>query len=216
MSLLYDFIVQGVFLPELQASTYETPTDETIFDHIRRKSKDFPLITKLDCMESIVQKKELFTHNHLNSLNFASDKATETDFSNIVRDNIFTSYMESVDVEKHSSGFQHDTEENHNKFEGFSGIDGVLNISERVSITNPVLPAIHVPALSTVLKDKKRPPDPRSFTDCYRKQHCSSRESEAEKSSLSGTKRHCCSLETAGNVKEVDSNLGFKSVFSFL
>ncbi|XP_028786298.1 DExH-box ATP-dependent RNA helicase DExH17-like [Neltuma alba] len=116
-----DAMDTGVFLMEPETSTYETSTDQTIFDHIRRKSKDFPLISNLDCMESVIQKKELFTHDHFDSLNAASDTEMDTNLSNVLKENIHTSYMESVEMDKHASGFQYGAEVEHNKFEGFSG-----------------------------------------------------------------------------------------------
>lgn len=205
MFLFFVFIDEGAFLLEPEASTYNTSTHESIFDHIRRKSKDFPLISKFDCMESINEKQELFT----------SDMAIETKFSSIVGDNILTSYMESFEVEKHASGFQYGTDEvKHNGFEGFCGLKE--NISKGGSSTNSALQCIQESALSTRLKDKKRSPDPISFGENKMKQHCSYRESEIEKSSLSETRGYCCSLETAGKTKEVDSNFGYQSVFSFL
>ncbi|KAK4282378.1 hypothetical protein QN277_013762 [Acacia crassicarpa] len=189
-----DAVETGVFLTEPEASTYKTSTDQTIFDHIRRKSKDFPLISNLDCMESIIQKKELFTPNHFDSLNAASDMEVDTNLSNISKENVRTSCMKLVEVEKHAFGFQYGTEVEHNKSEDYRGKDGV----------------------STVLKDNKRPPDASSFAQSSRKKHCFSIGSEAEKLSLSETRRQCGFLETEGRMKEVGSSPVFRSVFSFL
>ncbi|XP_061367857.1 DExH-box ATP-dependent RNA helicase DExH17 [Gastrolobium bilobum] len=210
----------GVFLPEPEARTNETSTEETVFEHIRRKSKDFPLISKLDCMDSIIHKTELFSKNHpsfSSSLNATFGMATETDSSDMVTDNMLTSFMETAEVEKYSSSVQVGTEVKRKEVEGFCSIDGVLNISKGVSSTNSVQSSICVPTVSfSVLKEKKRSSDPGSFAESSKKQHCSSRESKEEKCSSSEIRSQRCSLETAGQMKERQPYLGFKSVFSFL
>ena len=149
----------------------------------------------MDCIKSVIQKKELFAHNHYDSLNAAFDTEVETNVSNIVKENTHTSCMEAVEVkEKHSSGFQYGTEVEHNKFEG-------LSVEDEVS------------ALS---KGNKRPADASSFAQSSRKKHCSSKEPGAEKSSVNESRRQCGFLETAGRMKEVGSSPVFTSVFSFL
>lgn len=66
-------------------------------------------------------------------------------------------------------------------------------------------------------KQKKRWSDPGSFEESNKKQRCASRESKEEKPSSSGIRRQCCSFENTGQMKEeIESYLGFKSVFSFL
>ena len=80
--------------------------------------------------------------------------------------------------------------------------------------------ALDLPFVLTVsvsmLKEKKRSSDPRSFAESSKKQHWSSTESKEVNSNLSETRKQYCYLETAGQMKEADSYLGFKSVFSFL
>ncbi|TKY63226.1 ATP-dependent DNA helicase MER3-like [Spatholobus suberectus] len=162
----------GVLLPEPEARTHEKSSEEAVFDHIRRKSKDFPRINKLDCVEPIIHKTELFSKNNPSSpssLSAALGVARETNSSDMVTDNMLTSFMETAEVEKYSSSIQ----------------------------------------------DKKRSSDPGSFEESSKKQCCASRESEEGKSSSSEI-RQCYSLETTGQMKEIESYLGFKSVFSFL
>ncbi|KAL1314782.1 hypothetical protein HN51_041606 [Arachis hypogaea] len=159
----------GVFLPDSEARTYAMPTEETVFDHILRKSNNFPQINKPDCLESVIWKTELFSKNHLNA---ALGIATERNPSDMVTDSILNSFMGSVEAEKYASGVQVDTE-------------------------------------------KKRLLDSAYFEEGGKKQHCSSGESKEVKSSLSEA-RQSCTLETACQMKEAESYLGFKSVFSFL
>lgn len=109
MVSLFLFITEGVFLPEPEARTNEKSTEETVFDHIRRKSKDFPLINRLDCVESIIHKTELFSKNNPHSpssLSPALGVARETNSSDMVTDNMLTSYIQTAEVEKYSSSIQ--------------------------------------------------------------------------------------------------------------
>ena len=69
-----------------------------------------------------------------------------------------------------------------------------------------------------MLKQKKRlleDSDPGSFAVSSKKHRCTSREFIEEQSSPSEIRRQSCSMETTGQ-KEIESYLGFKSVFSFL
>ncbi|KAL1352828.1 hypothetical protein AAHE18_06G196400 [Arachis hypogaea] len=159
----------GVFLPDSEARTYAMPTEETVFDHILRKSNNFPQINKPDCLESVIWKTELFSKNHLNA---ALGIATERNPSDMVTDSILNSFMGSVEAEKYASGVQVGTE-------------------------------------------KKRLLDSAYFVDGGKKQHCSSGESKEVESSLSEARQYC-TLETACQMKDAESYLGFKSVFSFL
>ncbi|XP_012568774.1 DExH-box ATP-dependent RNA helicase DExH17 isoform X5 [Cicer arietinum] len=119
----------GVLIPEPKAS-YDNPTEETAFYHIMRKSKDFPQISKLDCMETAIQKTEFLPKNHHSSLKAAL-----------------------------GSG---------------------------------------------------------SFEQSSKKQRCSLIESKEEKLNACEIRRQYCSLENTGQMNQIESCLGFKSVFSFL
>ncbi|KAE9605113.1 hypothetical protein Lalb_Chr10g0093731 [Lupinus albus] len=206
----------------VDTGTREKPTEEMVFDHIRRKSKDFPLFSKLDCGESIVQKTELFSNMHpssLSSLNTDFGMVTKTNSPDMITDATLTSYMETAEMDKYSSSIQGGTEVQRNIFEGFceTAIDGVLNIPKGVFSSNSVESSMYLPTFSaSILKDKKRSSDTDSFAETSKKQHCFSRESKEEKSGLSEIRRQCCSLETTEQMKELESYPRFKSVFSFL
>ncbi|KAF1888971.1 hypothetical protein Lal_00039570 [Lupinus albus] len=211
----------GLFDPEPEAGTREKPTEEMVFDHIRRKSKDFPLFSKLDCGESIVQKTELFSNMHpssLSSLNTDFGMVTKTNSPDMITDATLTSYMETAEMDKYSSSIQGGTEVQRNIFEGFceTAIDGVLNIPKGVFSSNSVESSMYLPTFSaSILKDKKRSSDTDSFAETSKKQHCFSRESKEEKSGLSEIRRQCCSLETTEQMKELESYPRFKSDCSY-
>ncbi|KAK7273541.1 hypothetical protein RIF29_14597 [Crotalaria pallida] len=209
----------GVFLHEPEARAHEKSTEEMVFDHIRRKLKDFPLISKLDCGESIVQETELFPSIHPGSLNSTFGMATKTNSSDMITDAILTSYMENAEREKYSSSIHVGTEVKRNEFEGFcgTGVDGALTISKGLLSANSVQSPVYVSTVSVpMLKEKKRSLDTGSFAESNKKQHCFSTESKEERSGLSEIRRQCCSSETADQMKEVEYFPRFKSVFSFL
>ncbi|RDX81475.1 DExH-box ATP-dependent RNA helicase DExH17, partial [Mucuna pruriens] len=203
----------GVFLPEPEARTHEKSTDETVFDHIRRKSKDFPLINKLGCVESIIHKTESFSKINPSSMSDALGAATETNSFDMGTDDMLTSYMETAEVEKYASSIQVGTEVKSKKFKSFRGIDGELNATSKVvSSTFPFeSSSIYILTVSfSISKEKKRSSDPGSFAESSKKQRCASRECKEEKSSSSEIRRQWCSLETTCQMKEIESYLGFK------
>ncbi|XP_068485338.1 DExH-box ATP-dependent RNA helicase DExH17 isoform X1 [Phaseolus vulgaris] len=154
----------GFFLPEPEARTHGKSTEETVFDHIRRKSEEFALINKFD-------KTELFSKNNPSSLRAAFGVARETNSLNIASNNMLTSYVKNAS-EVYASSMQQK---------------------------------------KRLLEDS----DPGSFAVSSKKHRCTSREFIEEQSSPSEIRRQSCSMETTGQ-KEIESYLGFKSVFSFL
>jgi len=101
--------------------------------------------------------------------------------------------------------------------ERFCAIDGELNISS-ISKHFSFITSIYILTVSfSMFKEKKRlleDSDPGNFA-ASKKHRCTSREFIEEQSSPSEMRRQCCSIETTGQ-KEIESYLGFKSVFSFL
>lgn len=164
-------------------------------------------------MESITHKTELFSKNHPSSLNADFGMATKTNFSDRVTQNMVTSAI----VENYSSSIQVDTEEKRKKSEDSCCINGVLSITKGILSTDSLQSSNFVPIVSfSASKEKKRSSDPGSFEQPCKKQHCSSIESKKEKSNSIEIKTQNCSLETTGQMKQIESCLGFRSVFSFL
>lgn len=214
MSLLFLCVAVGIFIPEPEARNSEKSTEETVFDHIRRKSKDFPLPSELDYMNSMVHKNESFTKNHSTSLKATLGMATEINSLDTVTDDMLPSYKETADVEKYSSSVQAGTEVKRKNSDGFGCVDGVLN--KGAFSNSSIQSSIYTPIVSfSMVKEKRRSLDAGCFAESDKKKHCPSRESE-EKSGSSEIRRQCCYLETTGQMKEAESYLGFKSVFSFL
>jgi len=104
------------------------------------------------------------------------------------------------------------------RIESFGGLDGDLNIYS-ISKQFSFISSVYILTVSfSMLKEKKRlleDSDPGSFAVSSKKHRCNSKEFIEEQSSPSEIRRQCCSMETTGQ-KEIESYLGFKSVFSFL
>ncbi|KAJ7970807.1 DExH-box ATP-dependent RNA helicase [Quillaja saponaria] len=202
----------GVFPPEPEEGSYQTKIEETIFYHIQRKAKNFPVINKFDSMGPFIQEKK-FSQNNSESLAAAFDVSKQTYSSAIVRDTIVIPDPETSEPEKDSHGIKDSKKVRHYKFEGSSGIQGVPNLPQQNSSSNADLSSIRIDV--PMLKNKLSS-EPGSCMRSSKNQHFSGRESKEELSSPSEIRRQCWSLETASKTKEVESYLGFKSVFSFL
>lgn len=139
MSSFFLFTTEGVFVIEPKARTHEKSTKETVFDHIWRKSKDFPLVNKHNCVESIIHKMELFSK--INPIPSTSSSAAfcvawETNSFDMVTDNMLTLYMKTAaEVENIHPVFRLVLEVKSRKFGSFCGTDGEQNISKGVSST---------------------------------------------------------------------------------
>lgn len=202
--------------PESEESTFKTLTEESIFDHIRRKSKNFPVINKLKTMDF---ESLLWTKDSSESLamtgSAASEILKEMNPDEVLRDMISTSDLEPREVEKDAFVSKDSTEVKHNIYFGSSY--GSLNLPPKVSSTNADLSSIKMLSFDiSMSKNEEQLADPVSSMKSSSKQQCSSRESKRQQCSPNEFKRLCCSLETASETKEAESFLGFKSVFSFL
>ncbi|KAL5069617.1 hypothetical protein RYX36_020504, partial [Vicia faba] len=95
-----------VFFPEPKARSYGNLTEETIFDHMKRKSKDFPQISKLDCVPTPIPKTEFFSKKNRNSLKVALGVVPKTKFSDMTTGNTLMSDIEPADIRNYPSGIQ--------------------------------------------------------------------------------------------------------------
>lgn len=96
-------------------------------------------------------------------------------------------------------------------------MDGELNISS-ISKHFSFITSIYILTVSfSMFKEKKRLLEDSSSGSfaVSKKNRCTSREFIEEQSGPSEIRRQCCSIETTGR-NEIESYLGFKSVFSFL
>lgn len=194
------------FPPEPEQRTFKSLTEESIFDHISKKSKNFPVTNK---------SKTIIFEPSLKDIN--SDI--------VMRDTIIISDSERPrEVEKENDAFvsKESTKVKHNLFPGSStsssGTFGLLNIPSRISSTNGDLSSIKMLSfdISMLKNNEQMAEDPVISNKSSRKQQHSPGESKKQQCSPSAPRRPSCSSETASETREADSYLGFKSVFSFL
>ncbi|CAI8613036.1 unnamed protein product [Vicia faba] len=207
----------GVFFTEPKARSYENLTEETVFDHIKRKSKDFPRISKLDCVQTAIPKTEFFSKNHPNSLKAALGVVPKTNFSGMVGGSMLMSDTEPANIKNYSSGIQVGNSVEHKKFEDSCCTDGVVNISKGFLKTNSVQSSNFVPIVGFPMsKEKNWSADSGSFEPSSKKQRYLPMESKEEKLNPCEIVKQFCSWETSGQMNQKEPCLGFKSVFSFL
>ncbi|KAH7851890.1 hypothetical protein Vadar_017925 [Vaccinium darrowii] len=101
---------RGEVPPVSEENSSKTVTAETIFDHIRKKAKNFPLVNKLEPVESesFTMTKEHFTKNHLESRSAAFDNL-ESKVPNLMSSigfssEILGSLTESIGKQPYSPG----------------------------------------------------------------------------------------------------------------
>ncbi|KAL6953195.1 DNA helicase [Sarracenia purpurea var. burkii] len=72
---IYPVVDIDKLLPDSEESTPNTLTGESIFEHIRKKAKNFPMVNRLKSLdsESFIVTKEHFTKNQLESKSAAFD-----------------------------------------------------------------------------------------------------------------------------------------------
>ncbi|XP_050223157.1 DExH-box ATP-dependent RNA helicase DExH17 isoform X2 [Mercurialis annua] len=150
------------------------PTEETIFDHIREKADNFPLLSRIKQSESPLWTKE-------------STMEYEPEFYSAAKGTLGAKPDDKI---KNNSRIISELEP-----EGI--VSNIRNASSPTGILSFDI---------SMMKDNTRPMDTENAMDYKRKKHFSPNES----------KRQCCSFDAVGKTREVDSFLGFESVFSFL
>lgn len=206
--------------PEPEESTSKTLTEGSIFDHIRKKSKNFPVINKLKTIDSelLLWTKEHSSESGAEFGTAYSEILNELNSDKVLTDTITISDLEPRKVERDSCVSKESTKVRHNLFSGSSpGTYGLMNLPPRVSSPSGDLSSIEMLSFDiSMLKNNGQSADPVSSMKSSRKQQCSSREFKRQHYSPTVSRRQLCSSETANETTEADSFLGFKSVFSFL
>ncbi|XP_052197868.1 DExH-box ATP-dependent RNA helicase DExH17 [Diospyros lotus] len=183
---------EGELRPESEESTSKILTEETIFEHIRKKAKNFPAVNTLKS-ESFIMTKELYARNQLESKNAAFDILKLT-FSN--QDLVDLDTEPPMEL-KNEALMKAGSQVKHNLL--FESSRGTVGSSDQMAANFPTLAHQMV---SNGFSFKGRG----SSTESSRKQL----------EFPSRSRRQWSSAATTSQNKEVDSFLGFKSVFSFL
>ncbi|KAK3183606.1 hypothetical protein Dsin_030892 [Dipteronia sinensis] len=176
--------------------TAKTLTGETIFDHIRKKYKNFPAFN-YNILKNLEAEPTLHTNKH-------SENSPESCIaaSDILEDTNANEVLSRGEVDRDARGTKTGTEA------GSCAKFGIVNLHPKVSNTNAELSSSKMLSYDiSMIKNSTRFGEQGSSMEVSRKQKCSP----------SGSGRQCSSpLALTGKTGEVDSFLGFKSVFSFL
>ncbi|KAM7509150.1 hypothetical protein LguiA_019603 [Lonicera macranthoides] len=157
---------------EPEGNLSKTLTGETIFEHIRRKAKNFPIFDE---------------RNTVRSKPF---NPTKEPFAGSIH--TFSDYSFDMFEEQHSSYALQNTAVNLDREPEKPCKETLFTLVE--------MPSLSVPLVQKEMQHQRSSPVARGN----------------QLHSPSVSKRQCCSLATASETGEVDSFLGFKSVFSFL
>ncbi|KAJ6949524.1 DExH-box ATP-dependent RNA helicase DExH17 isoform X3 [Populus alba x Populus x berolinensis] len=190
-----------------ETSGLNGPTKDTIFDHIRKKAQYFPALSRTMQFDSVAGTKECSFENQPDFCIAASQVLKEVSTDRSTGDTIIISDSETrrgIDAYSTEPGSRV-------KDDKFSrsphGERGSSSAPPKVSCINTDPSCIEMlPFDISMIKHNTLLAGSRNSTAHGRK----------KQSSPNGSERHCCSLEMAGKNREVDSFLGFTSVFSFL
>ncbi|XP_050384222.1 DExH-box ATP-dependent RNA helicase DExH17 isoform X1 [Argentina anserina] len=170
----------------LEDGTLKTLTGETIFEHIRTKAKNFPVISKPNVVEaeSLIQRKEC---PYLTDREFSTTAALKgTKPNEVLRDTERDRRLFSVSSRNPSGVLDASS----------GGIRNGANVASSNMLSFDI----------SMFKNPKRPADLGSTMENARKKH--------QRSPIVPP-RHC-SLTAVNKSREVETFLGFESVFSFL
>ncbi|XVE67890.1 hypothetical protein DITRI_Ditri09bG0024200 [Diplodiscus trichospermus] len=200
----------GDLSSELEAVSFKKLTEETIFDHIRKKSRNFPLLNTPKPIEadSFIWTEEHYSANEPGFCNATLGTSKDANSSQAPTDATDISELEPGEVNRDVCGSKTGTKAKSNVFHGSSsGANGKSAVSPTISSTKDGASSVKMLSFDiSMVKNSKRPADPGSSIEDGRK----------GKLAPSESKRQCCSLTSTGKAREVDSFLGFQSVFSFL
>nr|CAN69243.1 hypothetical protein VITISV_038879 [Vitis vinifera] len=189
--VVMNFMDDRADLPERIEGTSQIVSEDTIFDHIRRKAKNFP---------NTSLKNQPVLHED------SFDTLEGTNSSEALKTTIVISDSEPKKMEKESHHVREGTKMDPNIISGSTcGTHGSLDLPPEVSSiqTDPT----HIPSFYVSrVKNNVQNADPGMCVKNIRKRSLSP----------NGSKGQCCPAATPGKIREVDSFLGFKSVFSFL
>ncbi|KAL4383547.1 hypothetical protein GQ457_15G023510 [Hibiscus cannabinus] len=191
----------GELPPEPETFSFERLSEETIFDHIRKESKNFPVINMPKVIESdcFIRTEE---HNSENQPGFGSAKLGTSKDATVI------SELEHEEANGDACGTAGTKAKKNSALNGSSsGANDESDVPPKVSIRKDGTSSIKMLSFDiSMVKNNKHLADVGSSTEDGRK----------DKSSPSDSKRQCCSFASTDQTREVDSFLGFQSVFSFL
>lgn len=197
------FFAEGGFTPDL-GNDFNTLSAESIFDHIRKKAKDFPQLNKLKTLEPDYQNET--NEDLLNSTSFIS-KGTESNI--FIEDAALFPDLEAVAMDIDACSKNVGKKANCDVHSGSTGGSyGNFKATPRVSSTDVDLSSVEMLSFDiSMMKNNKVVNVEGGSMKCGRM-------SQTHSPSLQ--QKQCCSLSTTAQIRKPESFLGFESVFSFL
>lgn len=185
--------------PLSEEGAFKPLTGETIFEHIRKKAKNYPLPDELKSAKSkhCTLTEELFPENQ-QTFSHSFDMFEKAHSDQILQDNLNIMLPEPMKTIRHAIH----TKVKHGLHSGGSEYEEV-NSPPKVPRIEPKLFKLPSPSNFFVNKEVKFSP-------------ASSIGTNGKLCSPVLSRRLSCSSQTVGENREADCFLGFKSVFSFL
>ncbi|GMH24878.1 hypothetical protein Nepgr_026721 [Nepenthes gracilis] len=195
---------------EMEADTKESRNEDTIFDHMRKKAKNLPMIDESNIdSDSVLPTEEIFSRNPLelasDAINTKESSHSCEPFSNtvIILDSEPNETMNNASVPAKDWKGKHSLSSRR-----FSNICRSLDLPLEIISNESGMPSPDMADRSRPLSNKDLQLLPPGTSMEPARWHQQSWPSEAD--------RQSCSPATASKTRTVDSFLGFKSVFSFL
>ncbi|XP_021824640.1 DExH-box ATP-dependent RNA helicase DExH17 isoform X1 [Prunus avium] len=169
---------------------FKTSREETIFEHIQTKAKNFPVINKSKVVVSgsLTKTKEQPSKNHPVLSMDPSGVQKGTNSNEVLRNTALISDLETKEVEKDECGISNASPR---------GLGNAAHLSSRKMLSFDI----------SMLKNTRPSADPGSSMESRRRK---------QQPSPIVPQRQCCTLTTVAKTREVETFLGFQSVFSFL
>lgn len=204
-------ITEGGLSPEPEQGIVKNLNDETIFDHIRRKAKDFPLFGTMQTQsEPSIHKNERLSTRQIEVCSDTCDIPKWKISDSLVEDAIITSNSGTDEGGNYVCDGRQGKKMKHDMYSGSPGkAFGKLNASPGVSSTGVDISSPKMLSFDILmLKKNNETTDQRSKME---------KRGQQLHSPTVPVQNQRCSLETPGNGKKMaQSFLGFESVFSFL
>ncbi|KAL5793217.1 hypothetical protein ACOSP7_001811 [Xanthoceras sorbifolium] len=184
--------------------TSKTLTEETIFDHIRKKSKNFPAFN-FNILKNLEAETRIHTNKHSSDNPpescIAASGIFNTNPNEVLRDSLIIPELDCGEEDRGARGTKAGTKASS------CTTNGKVNLHPKVSNTNTELSSTKMLSYDiSMMKKSMQFGEPGSSMEFSREQKCSP----------NGPGMQCSPLALTGKTREVDSFLGFKSVFSFL
>lgn len=198
----------GGFPSDPDRSMLKSSAQETVFDHIRKKADNFPVLSRAKKIDYMPWISGFSSQNQDESYIATSDELQGITLDKMTKDaaTVISDFEPGALIDK--SGNRAGAKVKDNTLSPIPGVTrGSFSAPPKVSSNKAdIYPIKILPFDISMIKDKARLTDSSGCMDNSCKQQCSTSVSQSQSSSG----------EMTGQAREVDPFLGFRSVFSFL